>query len=50
MVRSEPDGVFSKRLGALEPLGDAVQFLIRRRGTGSKEREHVLHPIQQPTT
>jgi hypothetical protein len=45
MVRSEPDGVFSKRLGALEPLVDAVQFLIRRRGTGSKEREHVLHPI-----
>jgi hypothetical protein len=44
MVRSEPDGVFSKRLGALEPLGDAVQFLLRR-GTGSKEREHVLHPI-----
>jgi hypothetical protein len=22
-----------------------VQFLIRRRGTGSKERKHVLHPI-----
>jgi hypothetical protein len=45
MVRSEPDGVFSKRSGALEPLGDAAQFLVRRRGTASKEREHVLHPI-----
>ena len=22
-----------------------AQFLVRRRGTASKEREHVLHPI-----
>jgi hypothetical protein len=39
MVRSEPDGVSRS---AQAPL---AQFLVRRRGTASKERERVLHPI-----